>query len=83
MAGAVVLAQATACPPHLGARPQNIHEFSAAMNKGQGVRELMFDVHAHPTVAEVNEELIRHAHSLLEKKAVVSGKPAAKQPVAA
>eukprot|EP00887_Chlorella_sp_A99_P006172 scaffold3.g6172.t1 len=61
----------------------NIHEFSAAMNRGARVQDLVFDVHAHPTVAEVNEELIRHAHAHLEKKAALASKPAAKQPVAA
>lgn len=59
------------------------------MNKGLRVQDLMFDVHAHPTVAEVNEELIRHAHAMLDKKATLApgapagGKAAAKQPVAA
>jgi dihydrolipoamide dehydrogenase len=60
----------------------NIHEFSNAMNMGLTLRDLKFNVHAHPTVAEVNEELIRHAQ--LENTAAV--KPAAagsKQPVAA
>lgn len=59
----------------------NIHEFSNAMNMGQTLRELKFNVHAHPTVAEVNEELIRHAS--LEKTAVVKPAAAAKQAVAA
>ncbi|KAL4458210.1 hypothetical protein ABPG75_013075 [Micractinium tetrahymenae] len=58
----------------------NIHEFSNAMNMGLTLRDLKFNVHAHPTVAEVNEELIRHAP--LENVAAV--KPAAaKQAVTA
>lgn len=62
----------------------NIHEFSNAMNMGQTLRDLKFNVHAHPTVAEVNEELIRHAH--LEPATGTVAKaaaPAGKQPVAA
>lgn len=31
----------------------NIHEFSNAMNMGLTLRDLKFNVHAHPTVAEV------------------------------
>lgn len=31
----------------------NIHEFSNAMNMGINLRQLRFNVHAHPTVAEV------------------------------
>lgn len=31
----------------------NIHEFSNAMNMGQTLGDLKFNVHAHPTVAEV------------------------------
>ena len=39
-----------------------IHEFSNAVAMKQTVQELKFNVHAHPTVSEVVEELIRHAH---------------------
>ncbi|KAK2080392.1 hypothetical protein QBZ16_000245 [Prototheca wickerhamii] len=38
-----------------------IHEFSNAMAQGQTIQDLYYNVHAHPTVAEVVEELIRHA----------------------
>ena len=31
----------------------NIHEFSNAMNMGMTLKDLKFNVHAHPTVAEV------------------------------
>lgn len=58
----------------------NIHEFSNAMNMGQSLRELKFNVHAHPTVAEVNEELIRHAQL---DSAGAPAPAAAKQAVAA
>lgn len=58
----------------------NIHEFSNAMNMGQSLRELKFNVHAHPTVAEVNEELIRHAQL---DPAGAPAPAAAKQAVAA
>ena len=33
----------------------NIHEFSNAMNMGLTLRDLKFNVHAHPTVAEVRQ----------------------------
>lgn len=59
----------------------NIHEFSNAMNMGLTLRDLKFNVHAHPTVAEVNEELIRHA--VLDNTATTKAPAAAKQPVAA
>ncbi|KAL6766281.1 DLD2 [Auxenochlorella protothecoides x Auxenochlorella symbiontica] len=38
-----------------------IHEFSNALAQRQSVQDLYFNVHAHPTVSEVVEELIRHA----------------------
>lgn len=56
-----------------------IHEFSNALAMKQTVQELKFNVHAHPTVSEVVEELIRHAK--VESPAL--SKPAAKKPVAA
>ena len=52
-----------------------IHEFSNAISMKIPVQNLTFAVHAHPTVSEVVEELIRHA------KVDVTGK--AKKPVAA
>ena len=39
-------------PPGLHSA-DNIHEFSNAMNMGLTLRDLKFNVHAHPTVAEV------------------------------
>jgi dihydrolipoamide dehydrogenase len=59
----------------------NIHEFSNAMNMGLNLRQLKFNVHAHPTVAEVNEELIRHAQ--LDPAGGAKPAAAAKQAVAA
>lgn len=56
-----------------------IHEFSNAVAMKQPVQDLKFNVHAHPTVSEVVEELIRHAH--VDKTAVIKG--AAKQAVVA
>ena len=41
--------------------PDMIHELSAAMNMGDTVQDIKFNVHAHPTLAEVLEEVIRHA----------------------
>lgn len=38
-----------------------VHEISAAINMGQTVEDIKFNVHAHPTLAEVLEEIIRHA----------------------
>jgi hypothetical protein len=38
----------------------NIHEFSNAMNMGLTLRDLKFNVHAHPTVAEVTSRSCRH-----------------------
>lgn len=38
-----------------------IHEFSNAIAMKTPVQDLTFNVHAHPTVSEVIEELIRHA----------------------
>lgn len=61
----------------------NIHEFSNAMNMGLGLRDLKFNVHAHPTVAEVNEELIRHAVLDPASGATKAAAPAGKQTVAA
>ena len=58
-----------------------IHEFSNAMKMKQPVQDLRFNVHAHPTVSEVVEELIRHAK--VEGPAAAASKPAAKQAVAA
>jgi dihydrolipoamide dehydrogenase len=58
-----------------------IHEFSNAVAMGQTVQELKFNVHAHPTVSEVVEELIRHAH--VDGAGAGAAKPAAKQAVAA
>ena len=58
-----------------------IHEFSNAMKMKQPVQDLRFNVHAHPTVSEVVEELIRHAK--VEGTAAAASKPAAKQAVAA
>ncbi len=55
-----------------------IHEFSNAVAMKQSVQDLKFNVHAHPTVSEVVEELIRHAHV---EKAPAAAK--VKQPVAA
>lgn len=37
----------------------NIHEFSNAMNMGLTLRDLKFNVHAHPTVAEVGPPAAR------------------------
>lgn len=59
-----------------------IHEFSNAMKMKQSVQSLKFNVHAHPTVSEVVEELIRHAHVEGGAGAAAS-KPTAKQAVAA
>lgn len=58
-----------------------IHEFSNAMKMKQPVQALTFNVHAHPTVSEVVEELIRHAK--VEGTVPAAAKPAAKQAVAA
>ena len=38
-----------------------IHEFSNAISMKIPIQDLTFAVHAHPTVSEVVEELIRHA----------------------
>ncbi len=45
------------------------------------VQDIKFNVHAHPTVSEVIEVLVHQAH--LEKPKTGSGKPVAKQAVAA
>ena len=60
-----------------------IHEFSNAMKMKQTVQELKFNVHAHPTVSEVVEELIRHAKVDGGAAAGAGAKTAAKQAVAA
>jgi dihydrolipoamide dehydrogenase len=57
-----------------------IHEFSNAVAMKQSVQDLKFNVHAHPTVSEVVEELIRHAHV---EKGAPAPKTVAKQAVAA
>jgi dihydrolipoamide dehydrogenase len=59
-----------------------IHEFSNAMKMRQKVQELKFNVHAHPTVSEVVEELIRHA-KVDAPGGAGAAKAAAKQAVAA
>lgn len=58
-----------------------IHEFSNAMAMKQKVQDLKFNVHAHPTVSEVVEELIRHAH--VETTSSTATKGVQKQAVAA
>ncbi len=58
-----------------------IHEFSNAVAMKQPVQDLKFNVHAHPTVSEVVEELIRHAH--VETPSTATIKTSSKQAVAA
>eukprot|EP00195_Chlamydomonas_chlamydogama_P007261 CAMPEP_0202900056 /NCGR_PEP_ID=MMETSP1392-20130828/9577_1 /ASSEMBLY_ACC=CAM_ASM_000868 /TAXON_ID=225041 /ORGANISM="Chlamydomonas chlamydogama, Strain SAG 11-48b" /LENGTH=576 /DNA_ID=CAMNT_0049586373 /DNA_START=27 /DNA_END=1757 /DNA_ORIENTATION=+ len=55
-----------------------IHEASNAIATNQTVQDIKFNVHAHPTLSEVLDELFKQAH--VEKPASA---PAAKQPVAA
>lgn len=49
--------------------PDMIHEISGAMNGGKRVQDIVFDVHAHPTVAEVVEEVVRHAAHVVASNA--------------
>ena len=58
-----------------------IHEFSNAVAMKQTVQDLKFNVHAHPTVSEVVEELIRHAS--VDATAPVKAAGQQKQAVAA
>ncbi|GBF88245.1 dihydrolipoyl dehydrogenase [Raphidocelis subcapitata] len=61
-----------------------IHEASNAIATGQTVQDIKFNVHAHPTLSEVLDELFKGAH--LDKAAANSSHaapPKAKQPVAA
>ncbi|KAL6764852.1 dihydrolipoamide dehydrogenase plastid precursor [Haematococcus lacustris] len=39
-----------------------IHEASNAIATGQGVQDIKFNVHAHPTLSEVLDELFKQAH---------------------
>ncbi len=57
-----------------------IHEMSNAVATRQTIQDIRFAVHAHPTLSEVLEELIRGAH--VEVKAAVKS-PSNKTPVAA
>lgn len=52
-----------------------IHEMSNAVATKQSVQDIRFAVHAHPTLSEVLEELIRGAH--VEVKASVKAAPKA------
>lgn len=49
----------------------NIHEFSNAMNMGMTLRDLKFNVHAHPTVAEVG--LLMHCCCVLCWSGLIGG----------
>lgn len=61
-----------------------IHEASNAIATGQTVTDIKFNVHAHPTLSEVLDEVFKQAHVDAPASAA-STKPvaAAKQPVAA
>ena len=45
-----------------------IHEISNAVATGQTVKDIRFAVHAHPTLSEVIDELIKQCHLDSEKK---------------
>jgi dihydrolipoamide dehydrogenase len=64
-----------------------IHEASNAIATKQRVQDIKFNVHAHPTLSEVLDELFKGAHVEEGAKAgagaAAAAKPAAKQPVAA
>jgi dihydrolipoamide dehydrogenase len=49
-----------------------IHEFSNAISMKIPVQDLTFAVHAHPTVSEVIEELIRHAKVDVKSRTAVA-----------
>ncbi|WPT14277.1 Dihydrolipoyl dehydrogenase 1 [Picochlorum sp. SENEW3] len=49
-----------------------IHEFSNAISMKIPVQDLTFAVHAHPTVSEVIEDLIRHAKVGVKSKTAVA-----------
>ncbi len=58
-----------------------IHEASNAIATKQTVDDVKFNVHAHPTLSEVLDELFKGAHT--DKHAKKGAAPASKQPVAA
>ena len=61
-----------------------IHEASNAIATGQTVQDIKFNVHAHPTLSEVLDELFKQAHvDAPAAAASANSKAAAKQPVAA
>lgn len=60
-----------------------IHEASNAIATGQTVQDIKFNVHAHPTLSEVLDELFKGAHVDGPKAASNSAAAKEKQPVAA
>eukprot|EP00879_Flechtneria_rotunda_P000751 GHRR01000872.1.p1 GENE.GHRR01000872.1~~GHRR01000872.1.p1 ORF type:complete len:580 (+),score=238.73 GHRR01000872.1:99-1838(+) len=63
-----------------------IHEASNAIATKQTVQDIKFNVHAHPTLSEVLDELFKQAHvdtAPSSNSSTPAAKPAAKQPVAA
>jgi len=61
-----------------------IHEASNAIATKQTVQDIKFNVHAHPTLSEVLDELFKQAHvDAPAAAASANSKAAAKQPVAA
>uniref|UniRef100_A0A061RMU0 Dihydrolipoyl dehydrogenase n=2 Tax=Tetraselmis sp. GSL018 TaxID=582737 RepID=A0A061RMU0_9CHLO len=58
-----------------------IHEASNAIATGQTVNDIKFNVHAHPTLSEVLDELFKQAHTDAPAKTAASA--AAKVPTSA
>lgn len=58
-----------------------IHEASNAIATNQRVQDIKFNVHAHPTLSEVLDEVFKGAH--VDGPAAPAAKPAGKQLVAA